>query len=86
MRIRRNIPPLICVALVVLLLTACGETKPPERSVSMDMPVLAESLRFVGMCAVACSALGSLALVWSSFLRSRQPKESRHAHASTHTD
>jgi hypothetical protein len=42
-----------------LVLTGCERQMP----VTMDAPQLAASLKWVGVCAVLCSAIGGIALV-----------------------
>lgn len=44
-------------------LAGCSQTPPP---VSVDAPQLAAALRWVGTCAVVCSALGAVALIIAS--------------------
>lgn len=47
------------VLVAVLTLAGCQEQKP----VVVDAPHLAYSLRWVGVCAVLCSAIGGVCLV-----------------------
>ena len=49
---------------ITLALVGCDETPPPPMQV--DAPELASSLRWVGVCAVICSALGAAALIIAS--------------------
>jgi hypothetical protein len=51
---------LVCLA---VLLAGCPTDQPPLPPVQVDAPELASSLRWVGVCAVICSALGAAALV-----------------------
>ena len=46
----------------VLLVFGCSSPAP----VQVDAPQLASSLRWVGVCAVLCSALGAIALIVAS--------------------
>lgn len=46
----------------VLLIFGCSSPAP----VQVDAPQLASSLRWVGVCAVICSALGAIALIVAS--------------------
>ena len=45
-----------------LVLISCSSPAP----VQVDAPQLASSLRWVGVCAVLCSALGAIALIVAS--------------------
>jgi hypothetical protein len=52
------------VGALCLPLAGCLPTKPAP--VNVDAPELASSLKWVGSCAVVCSALGAAALVIAS--------------------
>ncbi|EIP96376.1 hypothetical protein OpiT1DRAFT_00791 [Opitutaceae bacterium TAV1] len=63
-------PVLLLVAMLGLsgVLAGCGLGQPPpvpSRQI-IDAPRLAESLKWVGSCAVLCSLLGGVALVIAS--------------------
>ncbi len=49
--------------LFLLLLAGCNE---PTQPVQVDAPQLANSLRWVGVCAVLCSTIGGVCLVLAS--------------------
>jgi hypothetical protein len=53
------LPLLVFLAFAALMLAGCEEQKP----VVVDAPILAYSLRWVGVCAVLCSAIGGVCLV-----------------------
>ena len=55
------------IGLLCLFLVGCDTGKPAP--VSVDAPLLASALRWVGSCAVVCSALGAAALVIASHNR-----------------
>ncbi len=52
----------LLVGVITLALVGCTAPKP----VSVDAPQLAASLKWVGVCAVICSALGAAALIIAS--------------------
>ena len=56
---QRLLSLLALAAFTVLMLAGCEEQKP----VTVDAPLLAYSLRWVGVCAVLCSAIGGVCLV-----------------------
>ena len=58
----------VCLA---VLLTGCPNDPPPPTPVQVDAPELASSLRWVGVCAVICSALGATALIIASSNRKK---------------
>ena len=49
--------------LLSLLLTGCER---PASPVTMDAPQLASSIKWVGVCAVLCSTIGGIALVFAT--------------------
>ena len=53
----------------VLLLAGCNE---PNAPVQVDAPQLADSLKWVGVCAVLCSTIGGVCLVIASRNRRRK--------------
>jgi hypothetical protein len=58
----------VCLA---VLLAGCPNDPPPPTPVQVDAPELASSLRWVGVCAVICSALGATALIIASSNRKK---------------
>ena len=56
----------------MISLTLAGCDPSPPSPVNVDAPQLASSLKWVGCCAVACSALGGTALVIASRNRNRR--------------
>ena len=52
------------VGVICLTLAGCLPTKPAP--VNVDAPQLASSIKWAGVCAVVCSALGGAALVIAS--------------------
>ena len=56
------------VVCVVIGLAGCNEQNQP---VQVDAPLLAYSLRWVGVCAVLCSTIGGVCLVLASKNRSK---------------
>ena len=54
---------------VILALAGCDPRPAP---VNVDAPQLASSLKWVGSCAVVCSALGASALIIASRNRNRR--------------
>ena len=57
------------VGVICLALAGCDPRPAP---VNVDAPQLASSLKWVGSCAVVCSALGASALIIASRNRNRR--------------
>lgn len=57
---------LLTATMSVICLTLVGCNPRPPSPVNVDAPELASSLKWVGCCAVACSALGATALIIAS--------------------
>ncbi len=57
---------LMTAAVGVICLTLAGCDPRPPAPVNVDAPQLASSLKWVGVCAVACSTLGATALIIAS--------------------
>lgn len=53
---------------VLLLLTGC-DSSPPTKVPSLDMPLMAEAIRFIGVCGVVCSLIWGASIVISSMQR-----------------
>lgn len=61
---KRGIILIAVVLCVIVGLVACAKPPPPPQTI--DAPKLAASLKWLGTCAVLCSALGATALVIAS--------------------
>ena len=62
---KRGIILVAVVLCVIVGLVACAKPPPPPPQ-TIDAPKLAESLKWLGTCAVLCSALGATGLVIAS--------------------
>lgn len=62
---KRGIILIAVVLFVILSLVACSR-QPAAPPPSIDAPKLAASLKWLGTCAVMCSALGATGLVLAS--------------------
>ncbi|MBI5767872.1 MAG: hypothetical protein HZA93_08750 [Verrucomicrobia bacterium] len=63
---------LLTATVGVICLTLAGCDPRPPSPVNVDAPQLASSLKWVGCCAVASSALGAIALIIASRNRNRR--------------
>lgn len=61
---KRGIILVAVVLFVIVGLVACAKPAPPPQTI--DAPKLASSIKWLGTCAVLCSALGATALVIAS--------------------
>jgi hypothetical protein len=62
---KRGIILIAMVVFVIVGLVACSRPAPPPPQ-TIDAPKLASSIKWLGTCAVLCSALGASALVIAS--------------------
>lgn len=68
---KRGIILIAVVLFVIVGLVGCDEQRPPPPQ-TVDAPKLAESIKWLGTCAVLCSTLGATALVIASRNRNRR--------------
>lgn len=62
---KRSIILIAIVVMVVIGLSGCSKPQPPPPP-TIDAPKLAESLKWLGVCGVICSALGATGLIIAS--------------------